>query len=73
MNWLMSKEGQISRYATYDSTPSHKDLQRKEFLPFPEEVLGKQVVTPEPAFQEKTLPDLNEFWNKLWLGGAGAR
>jgi len=73
MNWLMSKEGQISRYDTYDSTPSHKDLQRKEFLPFPEEVLGKQVVTPEPAFQEKTLPDLNEFWNKLWLGGAGAR
>lgn len=73
MNWLMSKEGQIARYATFDSTPSHKDLQRKEFLPFPEEILGKQVITPEPAFQEKTLPNLNEFWNGLWMRGANVR
>jgi ABC-type Fe3+ transport system substrate-binding protein len=73
VNWLLSKEGQIARFATYSSTPSHKDLQRKEFLPFAEEILGKEVSTTDPAFEQKVLANLNEFWNDLWMRGASAR
>lgn len=72
VNWNLSKEGQIARYHTYSSTPVHKDLQRKEFLPFAEEIVGKEVSRTDPAFEQKVLPNLNEFWNDLWLRGGSA-
>ena len=68
MNWLLSKEGQIARYATYKSTPSHRDLQQKEFMPFAKEIVGKKLSTRDREFERKVLANLNAFWNNLWLG-----
>ncbi|HEX9880848.1 MAG TPA: extracellular solute-binding protein [Candidatus Binatia bacterium] len=71
LNWLLSKEGQIAHYAYYFYAPVHKDLLRKEFLPFADHILGKDRVFTNPDIEGEIMPKLSEFWNRLWLTGAG--
>lgn len=71
LNWLLSKEGQISRYAGGLWGPIHKDLMRKEFLPFADKILGKQLAFRDPSRMEEVMPPLFEFWNDLWIKGGG--
>jgi len=71
LNWILSKEGQLTAYLVRYATPTHKDLQRKEFVPFAEEILGKERVVTDARFEQEVLPSLNDFWNRLWLRGEG--
>ncbi len=69
VNWLLSKEGQISRFAYKYNPPVHKDLQRKEFVLYSEEILGKKMSFREPRDLLEIGPTLDKFWNNLWLRG----
>ena len=72
VNWFLSKEGQIAQYASTYTPPAHKDLRRKEFLPFSEQILGKELAFREPGLETELLPKVMEFWNGLWnRGGRG--
>lgn len=71
VNWFLSREGQISQYAANFAPPVHKDLQRKEFLSFPEQIIGKKIAFRDPESLEKDLPKLMKFWDPLWLAGRG--
>lgn len=71
LNWLLSKEGQISRYAGGLWGPVHKDLSRKEFLPFADQILGKKLAFRDPARIDEVMPPLFEYWNALWAKGGG--
>ena len=71
LNWLLSKEGQIALYVAGLRTPIHRDIQRKEFLPFADQTLGKKEVFRDQRLDEQITPQLFEFWNPLWLGGGG--
>lgn len=71
VNWFLSKEGQIAQYAADYAPPVHKDLQTKEFLPFPEEIIGKEISFRGPEIELEIQPKLLEFWNDLWLKGGG--
>ncbi len=73
INWFLSKEGQISQYASDYAPPVHKDLRRKEFLPFADQILGKPVAYRDPASELAIQPKLLEFWDTLWLKGGGRR
>jgi ABC-type Fe3+ transport system substrate-binding protein len=66
-NWLLSKEGQIAQFAAKYFVPIHAELQRKEFIPFADQILGKKVSYSNPMSQEEVLPELYNFWNQLWL------
>lgn len=68
MNWLISREGQIAQFSADESTPVRPDMQRKEFLPYPDEVAGKKVATPG---DDETKAKLQKRWNALWLQGGG--
>lgn len=68
MNWLISREGQIAQFWADESTPVRPDMQRKEFLPYPDEVAGKKVATPG---DDETKAKLQKRWNALWLQGGG--
>jgi iron(III) transport system substrate-binding protein len=68
VNWLLSKEGQIAQFAAKRFTPIHKDLQRKEFVPFADQVLGRKVSYSNPMTELEILPKLYDHWNKLWIG-----
>ena len=68
MNWLISREGQMAQYWADESTPVRVDMQRKEFLPYPEEVVGKKTATPG---DDETKAKVAKRWNALWLQGGG--
>lgn len=73
INWFLSKEGQISQYVSDYAPPVHKDLRRKEFLPFADQILGKQLAFRDPASELEIQPKLLEFWDTLWLKSGGRR
>jgi len=73
VNWFLSKEGQIAQYVSDFAPPVHKDLRRKEFLPFADQILGKQSGFRDPLIEVEIQPKLLEFWDGLWLKGGGRR
>jgi len=73
VNWFLSREGQISQYMSDFAPPVHKDLQRKEFVPFAREILDKQGVFRDPQIELDIQPKLLTFWDDLWLRGGGKR
>ena len=73
VNWFLSREGQISQYAANFAPPVHKDLQRKEFLSFPDEIIGKKIAFREPEALENDLNKLVKFWDPLWFAGRGLK
>ncbi len=73
INWFLSKEGQIAQYLSDFAPPVHKDLRRKEFLPFADQILGKQAGFRDPAIELEVQPKLLEFWDDLWLRSGGRR
>ena len=68
VNWLVSKEGQIARYAADGIPPAHKDLQSSDFVPFADQVAGKQVAFQDLHLIEDVLPEVFKFWNPAWGG-----
>jgi iron(III) transport system substrate-binding protein len=69
LNWQLSREGQLAQFAALQYAPVHRDLQRPEFIPFADQVLGKASSYRAPGLEIEVMPKLEEFWNKLWLGG----
>ena len=73
VNWVLSKEGQISLHAALGAAPIHKDLQRPEFIGFPDQLLNRNyaVRTEEALTGEHA--KLLELWNLSWgqLQGGG--
>ena len=72
VNWQLSKEGQLADNWGDNFIPSHKALQRKEFIPFPEEVIGKEQAPLTPAVLDE-MPKIIAAWHKYWVesGGGG--
>ena len=73
VNWFMSKEGQVSQFAADQAPPVHKDLQTREFLAFPDEIIGRPVAFLEPEVLENDLEKLVKFWDPLWYSGMGLK
>jgi len=65
INWLLSSEGQISRWFAEYATPVRDDLVRRAFIPFADQILGKEMSFRNPG--DITLPKVEEFWNHIWL------
>lgn len=65
VNWLLSKEGQLAQYAADDSPPIHKEMQTRDFLPFPEQIIGKTIAFRDPGLEEEH-DELLELWNPYW-------
>ncbi|MFT5538706.1 MAG: iron(III) transport system substrate-binding protein [Alphaproteobacteria bacterium] len=73
LNWLLSKEGQLSQYRYSGAPPLHKDLQRREFIPFPDEIIGKTIAFRSPALLGQPLNDLFKVWRPRWDGSGGPK
>jgi iron(III) transport system substrate-binding protein len=72
-NWFLSKEGQIAQYGADLAPPVHKDLQRREFLAFPDEIMGRPVAFLDPELLERDLDNLLKVWNPMWYEGKGKK
>jgi iron(III) transport system substrate-binding protein len=73
INWFLSKEGQIAQYVADYAPPVHKDLRRKEFVPFADEILPKKGAVRDPASELDVQPKLLAYWDELWLKSGGKR
>ena len=73
VNWFMSREGQVSQFASDQAPPVHKDLQTKDFLAFPEQILGRPIAFLDPEALETDLEKLVKFWDPLWYSGMGLK
>ncbi|MGH6631217.1 MAG: hypothetical protein ACREB3_15935, partial [Burkholderiales bacterium] len=73
VNWFLSKEGQIAQYISDFAPPVHKDLRRREFLPFADQIVGKESAFRDPALELEVQPKLLEFWDQLWLKSGGRK
>jgi len=73
LNWQLSKEGQLSSYYARSITPIREDLQRRELIPFADQILGKKVSFRDPDLQREVMPKLNKVWDDLWLRGKRPR
>lgn len=71
LNWLMSKEGQIHQARVSDSIPVRSDLQRKEFTPFADEIIGKKTAFRSLEVIETLGPTVQKFWNESWSKAGG--
>ena len=68
VNWFLSREGQAAQWAADGEAPVHKDLQRAEFLAFPDQVLGKKPAYLWQRLVDKDGKKLSRFWKGLWRG-----
>ena len=71
VNWFLSSEGQISQYFADFAPPVHKNLQRKELVPFADQIVGKKDVFRDPATELEVQPKLLALWDDLWLRSGG--
>jgi ABC-type Fe3+ transport system substrate-binding protein len=69
LNWFISREGQIAQFWADGSNPVRTELQRKEFLAFPEAVADKKVAEEG---EDATKAKLAKAWNERWLKASGA-
>jgi iron(III) transport system substrate-binding protein len=70
VNWTLSKEGQLADNWGDNFIPSHKGLQSREFLPFPDDVLGKPQAPLTPAVL-KLMPTITAAWHEYWVKSGG--
>ena len=73
VNWFLSKEGQLAQYVADYAPPVHKELRRKEFVPFADEILTKKGAFRDPGVEVEIQPKLLAFWDDLWMHGGGKR
>lgn len=70
LTYMTSKEGQLLEHKITGTVPAHRELTNDaRFLPWPEEQLGRKVVTPLVLERMQALKETTEFWKKLMLGG----
>ncbi len=67
INWRLSKEGQVTAYRVRNNIPAHEGLERRKFVGFADEILGKKQVYREPGPNYEVKLELAELWNNLWL------
>ena len=73
LNWLLSKEGQLTQYHTSKETPVHKALQNRGFSPFPAEIEGKSIAFRSPELLDTSERDMFKLWTPLWQGAGGPK
>jgi len=71
VNWFLSMEGQIAQYVGDFAPPVHKNLQRKELVPFADQIVGKKDAFRNPGVELEIQPKLLAYWDELWLRGGG--
>lgn len=70
VNWLLSKEGQLTQLAVFGTPPIHKELQSPDFYIYPDEIRGKPFI----SFDDQATTDkFQAIWKKYALAGGQKR
>lgn len=61
-NWMLSREAQLAQFIADHSPPSHKALQRKEFVVYADQVVGRRLVQADEQYNR----EVYGIWQKYW-------
>jgi iron(III) transport system substrate-binding protein len=61
-NWMLSREAQLAQFVADYAPPSHKALQRKEFVVYADEVIGKHLVQADEQYNR----EVYAIWQQHW-------
>lgn len=61
-NWMLSREAQLAQYVADKAPPSHKALQRREFLVYPDQIIGRQLAQGNEEHKREAY----EMWQQYW-------
>ena len=65
INWMLSREGQLSQYQATQAAPVHPAFQRREFMSFPDQIIGKTTAFRTPDLMVEQWPSLPpKLWNR---------
>ena len=73
INWMLSREGQLAQYNAIKAAPVHPAFQRREFLSFPDQIIGKKTAFRTPHLLEKEWPRVLKFWRARWFASTGQK
>jgi len=71
INWILSQEGQLTRYVAGGDGPVHKDLQIDGASALGAEFAGKDIALRTIEGLTVGLPKLYDVWNPLWANSGG--
>jgi ABC-type Fe3+ transport system substrate-binding protein len=71
INWMLSQEGQLSRFVAGRDGPAHKDLQTEYSTSLGEAFAGKDIALRTIPLMTDGLPKLYEVWNPMWTESGG--
>jgi iron(III) transport system substrate-binding protein len=72
LNWFMSREGQIAAFHYARAMPAHTALKGREFIPYPDQVVGRKALLRDDAVFEGQ-PKVMETWRNYWERAGGAK
>lgn len=70
VNWHISKEGQLANYHYARQVPVHAGLVSREFLPYPDEIIGKKILYRTDDVLKQTRRVV-ATWQKHWQEAGG--
>ena len=73
INWMLSREGQLAQYKATKSAPVHPAFQRREFLSFPDQIIGKKTAFRTPRLMVEEWPNLLKLWRTRWFATTCSR
>jgi ABC-type Fe3+ transport system substrate-binding protein len=71
INWMLSQEGQLTRFIAGRDGPSHKDLQTEYSTSLGEAFAGKKVALRTIDLLTNEMPKLYDVWNPMWTNSGG--
>jgi iron(III) transport system substrate-binding protein len=73
INWMLSREGQLAQYNATKAAPVHPAFQRREFLSFPDQIIGKKTAFRTPKLMVEQWPNLLKLWRAKWFATTGQK
>ncbi|MGI9406823.1 MAG: extracellular solute-binding protein [Hyphomicrobiaceae bacterium] len=71
INWMLSQEGQLTRYVTGLDGPIHKDLQTEYSTALGGQFAGKDIALRTLQGLTEELPKLYDVYNPMWTNAGG--
>jgi ABC-type Fe3+ transport system substrate-binding protein len=71
INWMLSQEGQLTRFVAGRDGPAHKDLQTEYSTSLGEAFAGKDIALRTIDLMTNEMPKLYDVWNPMWTNSGG--
>lgn len=71
INWLLSTEGQLVRFAATDYVPIHRDLQSADYVPYGDVIFANTIHVRTIDLLVNAMPEIYEVWNAAWASAGG--